>query len=91
VTTPIDVRAKIPLAPALWLSIVGSIVGDEARWQISGLSGGGSVFLGMDVRAGAVGSVFRITDYRAQIGSATPTLAQPQARQSSTKHAVISP
>jgi len=28
----------------------------------------------MDVRAGAVGSVFRITDYRAQIGSATPTL-----------------
>jgi hypothetical protein len=32
------------------------------------------VSLGMDVRAGAVGNVFRITDFQAQIGSATPTL-----------------
>jgi uncharacterized repeat protein (TIGR01451 family) len=74
VTTPIDVRAKIPPGAGIVAINSGSIVGDEARWQISGLTGGGSVFLGMDVRAGAVGNVFRITDYRAQIGSATPTL-----------------
>ena len=74
VTTPIDVRAKIPAGASVVAITNGSIVGDEARWQVSGLTGGRFVFLGMHVRAGAVGSVFRITDYQAQIGSATPIL-----------------
>ncbi|MBO9336140.1 MAG: trypsin-like serine protease [Roseiflexus sp.] len=74
VTTPIDVRAKIPPGASIVAINNGSIIGDEARWQVSGLTGESFVFLGMDVRAGAVGSVFRITDFQAQIGSATPTL-----------------
>jgi hypothetical protein len=68
------VRAKIPAGASIVAINNGSIVGDEARWQVSGLTGESFVSLGMDVRAGAVGNVFRITDFQAQIGSATPTL-----------------
>lgn len=71
----IEVRAALPAnADIVALGNDADIVGDELRWQVPALSEGAFAFLEMNVRAGNVGSVFRITNYQAQIGSATPVL-----------------
>jgi hypothetical protein len=69
------VRAALPNdADIAAIGDDAEIVGDELRWQTPELRGGTFAVLEMDVRAGNVGSVFRITDYRAQVGSATLAL-----------------
>lgn len=73
--TAVQMRATLPNnANVVSISGDAAIVGNELRWQVPELSAGAFAVLGMDVRAGNVGSVFRITDYQAQIGSATPAL-----------------
>lgn len=73
--TAVQMRATLPNnANVVSISGDAAIVGNELRWQVPELRGGAFAVLGMDVRAGNVGSVFRITDYRAQFGSATPVL-----------------
>ena len=91
VTTPIDVRAKIPPGAGIVAINSGSIVGDEARWQISGLSGGVPCFWVWMCAPEllAASSASPITGRRSAVRH--PLSAQPQARQSSPKHAVISP
>lgn len=71
----IEVRAALPAdADIAALGDGAEIAGDELRWQVPALSEGAFAILEMNVRAGNVGSVFRITNYQAQIGSATPVL-----------------
>ncbi|MCS6938656.1 MAG: trypsin-like serine protease [Roseiflexus sp.] len=73
--TAVQVRAALPNnANIVAIGGGADIVGNELRWQVPELTGGTFAVLEMDVRAGNVGSVFRITDYQAQAGSATPVL-----------------
>jgi len=56
------------------ISDEGTVDSGEARWRIVDLEAEQYVEFGTLLRARAVGDVIRMTDYRAQIGSATPTL-----------------
>ncbi len=71
----VDVRVALPAnADVMAISNEGTVDSGEARWRIVDLEAEQFVEFGTLLRARAVGDVIRITDYRAQIGSATPTL-----------------
>jgi len=71
----VDVSVTLPAnADVVAISNEGTVDSGEARWRIVDLEAEQFVEFGTLLRARAVGDVIRITDYRAQIGSATPTL-----------------
>jgi len=71
----VDVRVALPAnADVMAISDEGTVDSGEARWRIVDLEAEQYVEFGTLLRARAVGDVIRMTDYRAQIGSATPTL-----------------
>jgi uncharacterized repeat protein (TIGR01451 family) len=71
----VDVSVALPAnADVVAISDEGTVDNGEARWRIAALEAGQYVEFGTLLRARAVGDAIRITDYRAQIGSATPTL-----------------